>query len=221
VNSRSIALRAGGAGALFLLALVLAVAAHDVLGWSDQNGRADVAVARFSRDRDVWQPNTWLPAAVSRVLVGTTDDVRFNRALQEVQLLRGQGRQYPYNPPALDLAQVELTFDKIAHGRGRRDVRSRAAELHGILYFQQVMLQGAASGDGGLAAMERAISDLQRAVRIDPKNIEAQYNLEWFLNGYRPIAIERAGQLEARQARRGDTAGGGGSPGLTVVAGGF
>jgi hypothetical protein len=161
--------------------------------------------------------------------------VRFGRALQRLQLLRGRPRPLvnpgqpvdnsnpavPFYPPALDIATLELTFDKIAHGQSRADVRSRAAELHGILFFQQVLLQGAASGDGGLAALERAISDLEEAVRIDPTNEEAQYNLEWLLNAYRPIAIERAGQLSVRQARRGDVAGGGGTPGLTLVAGGF
>jgi hypothetical protein len=219
--TRALVLRGVSAGMLFLLALVLAATAHDVFGWSGQNERADVAVAHFSRDPEIWQPGTWLPSTVSRILVGTSDDVRFDRALQQVQLLRGKGTQEPYNPPALNLAQAELTFDRIAHSHARADVRARAAELHGILYFQQVLLQGAASGDGGLAALERAIADLQDAVRLDPSNGEAAYNLEWLLDSYRPVAVERAGQLSVRQARRGDTAGGGGSPGLTAVAGGF
>jgi hypothetical protein len=235
MNERSLVWRGAAAGLLALLAVLLALAAHDVHGWSGQNARADVAVARFSKDKNVWQPRTWLPAAVSRSLLGASDDVRFGRALQELQLLRGRPRPLinvgqpvdpsnpavPFNPPALDLATLELTFDEIAHGHGRADVRSRATELHGILFFQQVLLQGAASGDGGLAALERAISDLEEAVRIDPTNEEAQYDLEWLLNAYRPIAIERAGQLSVRDARRGDTAGGGGTPGLTLVAGGF
>ena len=233
MSRRAVVVRSVAAGALLLVAIFLATAAHDVLGWSGQNERADAAVERYSKDSGIWQPQTWLPAVVSRSLLGTGDDVRFGRALQKLQVLRGRPRPpvetgvgaplnpAPFNPPALDLAQLELTFDRISQGQDRADVRSRAAELHGILYFQQVLLQGAASGDGGLIALERAISVLEDAVRIDPTNAEAQYVLEWLLNAYRPVAVERAGQLSVRQARRGDTAGGGGNPGLTFAAGGF
>jgi hypothetical protein len=233
MTRRGIALRAGAAGALLLLAVFLAFAAHDVLGWRGQDARADVAVERFSHDFGVWQPKTWLPTLVSRSLLGTSDDMRFGRALQKLQLLRGRPRPgvnsgaggvenpEPFNPPALDLARLELTFDRISQSGARPDVRSRAAELHGVLYFQQVLLQGAASGDGGLTALERAISVLEDAVRLDPQDDEAQYVLEWLLNAYRPVAIERAGQLSVHQARRGDTAGGGGTPGLALAAGGF
>lgn len=233
MTSRGIILRSVAAGVLLLLAVFLAFAAHDVHSWSGQNERADLAVERYSKDLGVWQPDTWLPAVVSRSMLGTSDDVRFGRSLQKLQLLRGRpqpvaengsigpGNTEPFNPPALDLAQLELTFDRISQGHDRADVRSRAAELHGVLYFQQVLLQGAASGDGGLTALERSITVLEDAVRIDPTNAEAQYVLEWLLNSYRPIAVERAGQLSVHQARRGDTAGGGGTPGLTFAAGGF
>jgi hypothetical protein len=232
VSRRALALRSLAAGTLLLVSVFLALAGHDVLGWSGQNDRADAAVERYSKDPDVWQPHTWLPAAVSRSLLGTGDDVRFGRALQKLQILRGRPRPAieggvsvpnaePFNPPALDLARLELTFDRISQGHDRADVRSRAAELHGVLYFQQVLLQGAASGDGGLTALERSIAVLQDAVRIDPTNAEAQYVLEWLLNNYRPVAVERAGQLSVHEARRGDTAGGGGTPGLTFAAGGF
>jgi hypothetical protein len=233
VSRRAVGLRAAAAAALLLVTVFFAFAAHDVLGWRGQNTRADVAVQRFSHDFGVWQPHTWLPVAVSRSLLGTSDDVQFGRALQKLQLLRGRPRPgvqngasgpinpEPFNPPALDLARLELTFDRISQGHDRRDIRSRAAELHGVLYFQQVLLQGAASGDGGLTALERAISVLEDAVRIDPTNAEAQYVLESLLNGYRPIAVERAGQLSVHEARRGDTAGGGGTAGLAFVAGGF
>jgi hypothetical protein len=233
VSRRSVTARSAAVGFLLLLAIFLALAAHDARGWSGQNERADVAVQRFSKDPDVWQPHTWLPAAISRFVLGTSDDVRFGRALQKLQLLRGRPQPggetgavgtfnpEPFNPPALDFAQLELSVDRISQSNAPARVRSRAAELHVVLYFQQVLLQGAASGDGGLTALERSITVLEDAVRIDPTNTEAQYVLEWLLNEYRPVAVERAGQLTVHQARRGDTAGGGGTPGLTFAAGGF
>lgn len=233
MSRRAVIVRASAAGALLILTIFFALAAHDVLGWRGQTERADVAVERYSHDFGVWQPHTLLPAAVSRSILGAGDDVRFGRALQKLQLLRGRPRPLlqtgsagpanpePFNPPALDLAKLELTFDRISQGHDRRDVRSRAGELHGVLYFQQVLLQGAASGDGGLTALERAISVLEDAVRVDSTNAEAQYVLEWLLNAYRPVAVERAGQLSVHETRRGDTAGGGGTPGLAFAAGGF
>ena len=234
--SRTAAVLRGGAALLLVaLAVVLALAAHDVLAWRGQTPRANVAVARFSSDLGVWQPATWLPAALSRTLLDTGDDVRFGRALQRLQILRGRNacsapsrqvfnprRPSPcttFDPPRVELASLELAFDNIARSEAHRSVRSRAQELYSLVLFQQLVLQGTAAS---VDALTTAIAGLQHATRTDPTNVEAAYNLEALLELYRPIAVEQASQLALRRGTRGDTGAAGGSPGAGAVgAGGF
>ena len=88
-----------------------------------QTARTDVAIAHFSRHPGVGEPDTWLPVALSRTVLAASDDVRLWRApLQGVQRLRGR-RDDPnrFDPPALQLAKLELTFDEIADGSGPAD----------------------------------------------------------------------------------------------------
>jgi hypothetical protein len=212
--------RSVAALALVVLALLLAVAGRDVLAWSGQTERANVAVARFSRDPSVWQPGTWLPGVVSRSLLGAGDDLQFGRALQRLQVLRGRGREQLFVPSAVKLARLELLFDDIARRSGRAVVRSRARQIHALVLVQQLMLQGGA-GDTVALTLERAISDLQTAVQLDQTNTDAQVDLEELLALYKPIALERAGELARRSARYGNEGGGGGSPGAAQEAGGF
>lgn len=220
VSRRAIVLHLAAAFLLVCVALLLALAGRDVLAWSGQTERANVAVARFSRDPAVWQPSTWLPDAVSRSLLGAGDDVEFGRALQRLQVLRGRGDEELFVPSAVKLARLELAFDQIARSSGRAVVRSRARQLHALILVQQLLLQGG-SGDTVAVTLERAIADLQSAVRIDQTNTDAQVDLEELLALYKPIALERAGELERRAARYGNEGGGGGSPGVSEEAGGF
>ena len=220
IVSRAPVLRAVAAAALAFVAVLLALAGRDVLAWSGQSERAEVAVTRYSRDLGVWEPDTWLPASVSRTLLRAGDDVELGRALQRVQLLRGRRRSSAYDPPKLELARLELELDELGRTSPRDEVRSRAIQLHSILFFQQLLSQGA-NGDAVVAALERTIEDLRRATRIDPENEEAQLGLEWLLDVYQPIAAQRAGVLAFRGARLGNASGGGGSPGTTARAGGF
>lgn len=220
VTRAHIAARIGGALVLVLLALLLALLARDLLAWRGQTERTDVALARFSRSRDVGRPSTWLPVAVSRVALEASDDVKVARALQDLQRLRVTGGpQERFDPPALPLARTELAFDEIADGSGPAAVRSRARELHALLLLQQLVLQ-AGSGSAS-TALERSIAELQQAVRIDPRNAEAQYDLETLLVIYKPIATEIAGERAYQKTHRGNIGAAGGSAGATGDAGGF
>lgn len=226
MNRLQIALRAGAAVLLLALALVLALGARDVLAWRGQTQRANIAVERFSRDPGIWEPQTWLPVSVSRTLLATSDDVRFGRALQRLQLLRGptlcRGNAPcvdTFDPPRVELASLELAFDRIARSAPQRSVRSRAQELHALTLFQQLVLQGQ---NAQVDALTEAIDGLQHAARTDPANAEAAYDLEALLELYRPIAVEEATELPHHRGNRGDTGAAGGSPGAGAVgAGGF
>ena len=199
-----IAVHVAGAAALVLLAGVLAVLGRDVLAWRGQTERTDVAIAHFSR-RPVGEPGTWLPVALSRTVLAAGDDVRVARALQGVQRLRAAGDPNRFDPPALQLAKLELTFDEIADGSDPAAIRSRARQLHALLLFQQLVLQ-AGSGSAS-TALDRTIAELQRAVRLDPENAEAQYDLETLLLIYKPMTGNRRRACvsadEPRKHRRG------------------
>lgn len=213
---------------LACIGVLAAFAARDVLAWRSQSNHADVAVASYSHDLGVWQPHTWLPAGASQWLVGAGDEVEFGRALQRFQLFRGRqqsglfainGVNSDYAKLAqrtLSLAKLEFTFQQIAHSSRRADVRSRAQQLHAILLFQHLILQGS----DAKTTLTRAIVDMEKAVRDDPTNATAKYDLEGLLWLYKPISNGEPPELLRRKAN-GPDSGAGGSPGSSQNAGGF
>jgi hypothetical protein len=228
VSRRSIGIRTAAAALLACIGVLSALAARDVLAWDDQTKHADVAVASFSSDLGAWQPHTWLPTGASQWLVGAGDDVEFGHALQRFQLFRGHqqwglsvisGVNGDYQKLArrtLELARLEFTFDRIAHSPRRADVRSRAQQLHAILLFHHLILQGTEAKE----SLARAIVDMAKAVRLDPANPTAKYDLEGLLYLYSPLANGEPPEL-ARKKGTGPDSGRGGSPGATLNAGGF
>jgi hypothetical protein len=228
VSRRSIVIRAVAVALLACIGVVSALAARDVLAWRGQTQHADVAVASYSPDLGVWQPHTWLPAGASQWLVGTGGEVEFGRALQRFQLFRGRqqsglfainGVNSDYTALAkrtLDLAKLEFTFQQIAQTSPRADVSSRAQQLHAILLFQHLILQG----NDAKATLSRAIVDMWRAVRIDPTNATAKYDLEGLLYLYSPLSNGEPPQLIRRKGT-GPDSGAGGAPGASQNAGGF
>ena len=219
MSRTALAGRLAGIGVLVVLAVALAVLGRDFLAWRGETEHADVGIARYSRT-PVGDPTTWLPTALSRDLLAASDDVRFQRALQGVQRLRVEGGPTDrFDPPALDLARLELTFDEIAEGSGPAAIRSRARQMHALLLLQQLVLQ---SGSGSAsAALDRTITELQRAVALDPGNTEAQQDLESLLIIYKPIATEIAGERAYQRTNKGNIGAAGGTPGATSETGGF
>jgi hypothetical protein len=229
MSQRAIAIRAVATALLVGIAVVSALAARDVLAWRGQTAHADVAVASFSPDFGVWRPHTWLPASASEWLIGAGDDVEFGQALQHFQIFRGPqqwglfvvgggGTPEPsvFAHRTLELAQLEFTFDQLARSSRSFELRSRARQLHGILLFQHLILQ---AGDAK-ATLERTISDFTEAVRLDPGNATAKYDLEGLLYLYSPLSQGEPPPLLKRKGN-GPDSGGGGSPGSSQGAGGF
>ena len=228
VSRRALVIRAAAAAFLVWIGVLSTLAARDVLTWRHQTAHADVAIASFSPDLGVWRPYTWLPAGVSQWLVGAGDDVEFGQTLQRFQLFRGhqQWGLFVLNVSAgptelahrtLELAQLEFKLDQIARSSRSAELRSRARQLHGILLFQHLILQ---AGDAK-TTLERTIADFTEAVRLDPGNATAKYDLEGLLYLYKPLSNGEPPPLKRQTATTGPDSGGGGSPGSSAGAGGF
>lgn len=229
MSSRSIVIRAAAVALLACMGVLSALAARDVLAWPGQTDHADVAVASFSPDLGVWRPHTWLPAGVSEWLVGAGDDVEFGQTLQHFQVFRGrqQAGLFVFNGVrdeptkfahrAIELAQLEFTLERIVNSHRRAEVRSRAQQLHGILFFQHLILQAT----DAKTALERTIADFGKAVRLDPTNASAKYDLEGLLYLYQPLSNGEPPELARKKANTGPDSGRGGSPGAGQNAGGF
>lgn len=229
MSPKSIVIRSAAVAVLACVGVLSAIAARDVLAWPGQTARADVAIGSFSPDLGVWRPHTWLPAAASEWLVGAGDDVEFGRALQHFQVFRGrqQSGLFVFNGVrdeptkfahrAIELAQLEFTLEEIANSQQRTEVRSRARQLHGILLFQHLILQAT----DAKIALERTIADFWKAVRLDPTNASAKYDLEGLLYLYQPLSNGEPPELKKRKSNTGADSGGGGSPGAGQNAGGF
>jgi hypothetical protein len=229
VSGRSVVIRAAIVALLAWIGVMSALAARDVLAWRGQTAHADVAISSHSPDLGVWRPQTWLPAGISEWLVGTSDDVEFGQALQHFQVFRGDqqwglfvanvgnGDPSAFAHRTLELAQLEFQFDGLARSSRSKALRSRARQLHGILLFQHLILQG---GDAK-TTLERTIADFTEAVRLDPENATAKYDLEGLLYLYKPLSNGEPPPLKNRQSTTGPNAGNGGSPGSGGGAGGF
>jgi hypothetical protein len=196
-------MRIAGAAVLVAVAVLAALLAGDVRGWRSALAQGD-AVYAVTPGKAVWTPPTVL-GGTAESLLGTHDDVVFRRALQLYAVAAS-------TPKRLDTA-VELQTlrsqaqDALARAsRGRH--ASQADTLLGVLAFEATA-NGADSN-----ATDAAIADFTNAVRADPTNAAAKYDLELLLrltaaHGARPGA--GTGGSFGKGGRRG--AGGGVSGG--------
>ena len=86
--------------------------------------------------------------------------------------------------------------------------RSKAATLQGVLTFDEAT----ADPINGPALIRRALGDFERAVKIDPTNEEAKYNLEFLLRVLDPSAARLRIRENIPAYRPGRSAPGGAPP---------
>jgi hypothetical protein len=196
------ALRIGGALLLVTVAVLAALLAIDTRSWRTAVAQGD-AVYAVAPGKAVWRPPTLLGGAAG-TLLDTDADVAIRRALQLYTLAAA-------TPDRLDTAielqslrsQAETALARAAHGRHA----SQADTLLGILAFES-----AANGPGSNGA-EEAIADFTNAVRADPENAAAKFDLELLLR-LAAAHGSRTGTAPAGASGRGGRRGaGGGVPG--------
>jgi hypothetical protein len=149
------------------LALV-GVAVLDVAG----KARADDRLVANSGGRRVVEPHDrGLGVRIGESILGVADDRRYRDA---VELAKSAALRDQPAGVALELrAQAEAILGEILAGDGAAQLRSRAANLLGTLYFEDAKHQ-----QNPRRYLENALGAFQDAARLDPANEPAKQNLE-------------------------------------------
>jgi hypothetical protein len=186
-------LRAVSAAALVVVGLLLAVAAVDALRWRGLVDRDDVAFDRAHGRAGLWRADALLPGDPVQRLIGIRDDLAYRRALQRWVLARpGQEARNQHDLTLRADADAQLTL--VAEAGATAETRSRAATLRGVLALEEAR----SSGPRGGAAIARSVDQFRTAIKLDPTNSQAKYDLELVLRLARSAPQQRGRRPGAR-----------------------
>jgi hypothetical protein len=182
--------RFGPIAVLLALAIAAALVARDAAAVRHSVAHSDLVFleAQPSYAR-LWRLDTTIPYPAR--LFGIEDDLLYRHALRKyaAEDRRQQGR-FNFSSPGLRAeAQAALSIAENADLSAAR--RSKLANLQGILSYDETLSNPLDAA--GLA--QAALEHFHRAVKLDPANIEAKYNLEYLLRLVDP------NQNQARQRR--------------------
>jgi hypothetical protein len=203
-----------GAAVLLALAVLAALLAADARGWQ-RTLRSDDALLAAAPKLATWQPRTRLSSLAERVL-GVRDDVEARRAIalylenvnipvrldnaQQVAIARGRAEQA--------LAAAART------GNGSR--ASQAETLLGVLVFTDVGPSNDPFDETTGIDPDQAqasLADFEDAVRADPGNAIAKYDLELALRVLVAQGVRVGAGQQTGAGSTGQRGAGGGIPG--------
>jgi hypothetical protein len=181
-----------GALAALAAAAFCAVLAIDVNTVSEQYREDDVRYQKNPGDA-VWDPSTIL-ASVAEKALGVDDDKEFRNAVRFFRLsgLRNQSRSIDQGTFQ---QAAELQLSRVGRNDSSRARRSAAANLRGVINLVE-----AATADEPGQLLQRSLSEFRDAIRLDPRNDDAKYNLELVLQ----IAAETGSDPDQGGGSRGD-----------------
>jgi hypothetical protein len=159
-----------GAAVLAALAVVAALLAGDVRSVPTAFTQGD-ATYGVTPHRATWRPATRLGGTASSLL-GVRDDLAFRRALRLYRIVQSTPNRLD---TAVELQTLRSQAETALSASARGGHASQADTLLGILAFGE-----SATGTGSNAAAA-AISDFSNAVRADPANAAAKFDLELML----------------------------------------
>jgi hypothetical protein len=191
---------------LLALAVVAALVARDAAAVQRGFDRSDLAFEAQPAAERLWKIDTRVPYA--RQAFAIEDDLLYRRALRAfaVDARRGEN-PYDFERPAFR-AEAQATLGAAERSSLAAPLRSKAATLQGVLSFEE----GIADPVNGPMLIGRSIEDLRRAIRIDPANEEAKYNLEFLFRLQDPSAARIRIRENIPAYRAGRSAPGGGPP---------
>jgi hypothetical protein len=181
------AVRIGAAVVLVAAAAILACVAADVLSWRGAIQNGDREFVRSPADAR-WSADTVLPPGSARWLLDLGVPLRFRGAEQRFAALSAEGRGYD-NGVSATRSRGELEAVLAELGRAEDGaIASQAENLLGILAYSDSRQTGPIAA----APVDQSVAAFQAAVRLDPTNTDAKFNLELLLR-----------QLVAKGAREG------------------
>ena len=186
-------------------AVVLAAAAvllgEEVRRWPERVEAGDAAFAAAPTVGNPWPPPTRRSARLAAEVLGVDDDLAVRRALQLVA--RGRVARFVLTSRWVQLlAESEQLLAGVEERASEPRRRAVAANLLGIVYFDGAQASSTRRSD----VLRASLAASERAVRLDPGNADAKFNLELLLTQLR-IDRNRAGRRS------------GGSPGAGPLGG--
>jgi hypothetical protein len=184
-----IALAAVAAAAAALAVLMLV----DVQRWNDRIRQDDLAYLDGSAAPEHWQANAIVPFHLTRDALGIQGDLAFRRALRLFRVSRPRVSIETAPGLAIARSQAQAALTDVLRSESDAHRRSVVANLLGVLSFT------AGFGSRDLEAgelLQAGIANFQTAVRLDPGNDDAKFNLELALLKQRddPVFSQQAGK---------------------------
>lgn len=192
---------------LIVLATLAALVARDAAAIQRGFEGSDLAFKAQPAAERLWKIDTRLPYA--KDALGVEDDLVYRRALRAFAVdARRADNPYDFDRPAFR-AEAQATLGSVENSKDLTPAqRSKAATLQGVLTFDEAT----ADPVNGPTLIRRALGDFERAVRIDPTNEEAKYNLEFLLRVLDPSAARFRIRENIPAYRPGRSAPGGAPP---------
>jgi hypothetical protein len=183
---------------LVVAAFAAAALALDVRAWRDEIAAADARL-EARNTREAWHANERLPGSPAADLLAIADDLEVREAI--VLFRRTAGLlDDPLRRQEAEGARAAATRALAVVAAGDGPTAAQANVLLGVLAFDQP------------EGPERAVESFRAALRLEPDNGAAKFDLELALRVLRPVG-ERPGDT-GRGPRSGPARGaGGGEPG--------
>jgi len=191
---------------LVVLAIVLALGAHDALSWRSALSRGDRRLATAPASAR-WRASTVLPGDPARALLALGDDLALRRAVRA--FLVAEATPYGFDNGVNQTrvrSAAEIVLSDLAANGTAADA-SQAGDLLGVLVVK------AGRVTGGITADDRARSAFEAAVRRDPANTDAKYNLELLLRRTKATSTRQGPGSGSGALAHGRRGAGAGTPG--------
>ena len=175
--------------AALALAAVLAVFAGDVLAASSTMKRDDLRFGVAPDARGLWKVEGRTPSLES--ILQLKDDLAWRVAAQRFQLSRARANI------AYDPTRTSSRAETQAGLASAETQELTARQASPLANFSAILAYEEAVGDpqNGPRLLERSASEFRRAIRLDPSNDEAKFNLELLLRLLEPGGEQRRDRL--------------------------